>query len=612
MGERPPPVPDPTFLARSIEDHALIGDTHTAGLVARDGTLDWLCVPRFDGAACFAALLGNDDHGQWRLAPVGPVRAVRRTYRDHTMVLSTEFDTDEGTVRVVDCMPMPPRGPSVVRIVQGVSGAVPMALNLVIRFDYGQTVPWVHSIDGGLTAIGGPDALDLFSPVDLRGEDLTTTAEFTVTAGDEIPFRLVWRPSYAPLSKPANAARLVRATERWWRNWAKTCSYEGPHADLVVRSLVTLKALTYSPTGGMVAAPTTSLPERLGGDRNWDYRYCWVRDATFTLYAFLLAGYVDEASAWRAWLSRAVAGEAGDLQIMYGVAGERRLTELELPWLPGHEGSVPVREGNGACEQFQLDVYGEVLDAMHLARRHEAMRDERSWGIELAMLEHLEGCWRDPDEGIWEVRGPRRQFVHSKVMAWVAFDRAVKAVEQFGREGPVARWRAVRAEVHEEVCAKGFDPERGTFTQFYGSRELDASVLMIPLVGFLPVDDPRVQGTMAAVQRELMVHGFVRRYLPDEHGTVDGLPGGGEGVFLACTCWLADNLALSGRLDEAEELFARVAAVANDVGLLPEEYDPQHRQFLGNFPQALSHLSLVNTAFNLVTGAGPARHRSGS
>jgi GH15 family glucan-1,4-alpha-glucosidase len=598
-------------MSRPIEDHALIGDTHTAGLVARDGTIDWLCFPRFDGGASFAALLGDDDHGHWRLAPAGPIRAVRRAYRDRSMVLETEFDTDEGTVRVVDCMPVPRGVPSVVRVVEGVRGSVPMAMSLAIRFDHGRTVPWVHRIPGGITAVGGPDALDLATPVQTHGEDHTTAARFTVSAGEKVPFRLTWRESYAPLTKPADATRLVGTTDRWWRRWAQRCTYEGPHADLVIRSLLTLKALTYSPTGGMVAAPTMGLPERLGGDRNWDYRYCWVRDATFTLEAFLAAGYVDEAAAWRAWLSRAVAGDPGDVQIMYGVAGERRLTETELPWLPGHEGSAPVREGNGACEQFQLDVYGEVLDAMHLARSRANFVDERTWAVELAMLEHLETCWRGPDDGIWEVRGPQRHFVHSKVMAWVAFDRAVKAVEQFGLDGPVERWRAQRAEIHEEVCAKGFDADRRTFTQFYGSRELDASTLLIPLVGFLPVDDPRVQGTMAAVRRELMRDGFVRRYLPDDDGTVDGLSGD-EGAFLACTCWLADDLALSGRLDEAEALFARVAAAANDVGLLAEEHDPVHHRALGNFPQALSHLSLVLTAFNLGPGSTPMRRRSGS
>jgi GH15 family glucan-1,4-alpha-glucosidase len=602
-------------MAPRIEDHALIGDTHTAGLVASDGTLTWLCLPRFDSGACFASILGDARHGHWRLAPEGEAHATRRRYRDHTMVLETEFDVDGGTVRVVDCMPTPPEhGPSVVRLVQGVQGSVRMAMDLVIRFDYGQTVPWVRRIDGGIRAVGGPDALELFTPAELTGRDLTTKAEFTVSAGECVPFHLQWQPSYRPMSPPLDAVELVASTDRWWRDWAASGSYECPSSELIARSLVTLKALTFSPTGGMVAAPTTSLPERLGGDRNWDYRYCWVRDATFTLYAFLLAGYVDEAVAWRDWLSRAVAGAPADVQIMYGVAGERRLTELQLPWLPGHFGSMPVRVGNAASKQIQLDVFGEVLDAMHLARRHEAFADEHSWDLERALLAHLEHAWQEPDEGIWEVRGPRRQFVHSKVMAWVAADRAVKAVEQFGRKGPVQRWRALRDDIHREVCDQGFDRDRGTFTQYYGSDELDASLLMMSLVGFLPVDDPRVQGTIAAVQRELVHEGFIRRYLPSDDGAVDGLAGD-EGVFLACTCWLADNLALSGRVDEAQELFERVTGVANDVGLLPEEYDPVHRRFLGNFPQALSHLSVVNTAFNVAAGANgsaPARHRSGT
>ena len=592
-----------------IEDYALIGDCHTAALVARDGSIDWLCFPRFDGGACFAALLGNEEHGHWMIAPAGDVRRVHRRYRDGTLVLETNYETADGEVTLIDCMPPRSRAPDLVRVVVGRRGQVRMRMHLIIRFDYGSIIPWVSRTDKGIRAVAGPDTLILRAPVDLRNENFRTEAEFTVSEGERVPFVIMWHPSHEPEPEMIDADETIASTDEWWREWSGRCTYDGPWRAAVIRSLITLKALTYAPTGGIVAAPTTSLPEHLGGVRNWDYRYCWVRDATFTLYALLLGGYVEEACAWREWLLRAVAGEPSELNIMYGLAGERRLTEVELSWLPGYRHSAPVRIGNAACEQFQLDVYGELMDAMHLARRGGLEPDENAWWVERALTEFLESAWREPDNGIWEMRGPKRHFTHSKVMAWVAVDRMVKAVERFGLEGPVERWRSLRAKIHEEVCRKGFDRERNTFVQYYGGRELDASLLMIPLVGFLPPSDARVKGTLGAIERDLMADGFVLRYRtkPD----VDALPPG-EAAFLACSFWLADNLALSGRKEDAQRLFERLLSLCNDVGLLSEGYDPGNKRLLGNFPQALSHLALVNTACNLSRDRGPAADRQES
>jgi GH15 family glucan-1,4-alpha-glucosidase len=599
-------VPEGAPLSKRIEDYGVVGDTHTAALIGRDGSVDWLCFPRFDSGACFAALLGDERHGHWLLAPAGGVRQVVRRYRPGTLVLETDFETEDGTVRIVDCMPPRQKHPNLVRIVQGLAGRVPMRMQLVVRFEYGSVVPWVSRRRRLLSAVAGPDALILRSPIEMRGEDLTTVAEFAVSAGESVPFVLTWHLSHERAPRAIEPHRTVVETEEWWREWSSRCSHEGEWREAVERSLIVLKSLTYAPTGGIVAAATTSLPEQLGGVRNWDYRYCWVRDATFALYALMMAGYTEEARAWRDWLLRALAGQPKQMQIMYGVAGERRLTELELGWLPGYEGSAPVRIGNGAALQYQLDVYGELMDALHQARRVGMPAHPTAWHVQRVLLDFLESGWRQPDEGIWEVRGPRRHFTHSKVMAWVALDRAVKAVEQFGLAGPAGRWRGLRDEIHAEVCRDGYDAERKTFTQYYGSSELDASLLMIPLVGFLPPSDPRVAGTVEAVQRELLHDGFVRRYTTSAE--VDGLPGG-EAAFLVCTFWLADNLALLGRRREARRLFERILGLRNDLGLLSEEYDPAARRLVGNFPQALSHVGLINTAYNLTTIHGPAEHR---
>ena len=591
-----------------IEDYALIGDTETAALVGIDGSIDWLCLPRFDAPACFAALLGEAEHGRWIIAPAGGVRRVQRRYRPGTLVLETEWETQDGVVRVVDCMPPRDQIPDVLRVVEGVSGRVPMRMELIVRFDYGAVVPWVRRHEHYLEAVAGPDALRLRTPVALHGENLTTVAEFAVLEGDVVPFGLSWHPSHEDPPPPKDPVRSVQATQRWWEAWSGRCTYDGTYAEPVSQSLRALKAITYHPTGGIVAAVTTSLPERIGGVRNWDYRFCWLRDATFTLLSLVAAGYVDEAERWRDWLLRAVAGQPDAMQIMYGPAGERRLTELELPWLPGYEGSAPVRIGNGAAQQFQLDVYGELMDSLHDARDAGIDPDPATWDLQVKLMEFLETAWRREDEGIWEVRGPRRHFVHSKVMAWVAFDRAVKAVERFGLDGPADRWRALRAQVHAEVCRDGFDADRGTFTQSYGSQQLDASLLMIPLLGFLAPDDPRVDGTIRAIERELVEEGFVMRY-PTQHD-VDGLPPG-EGAFLPCSFWLVDCLALTGRRDEATALYHRLLGLRNDVGLLSEEYDPHAQRLVGNFPQAFTHVGLVNSALNLDHGvhAGPAGRR---
>jgi len=596
-----------------IEDYALLGDCETAALVALDGSIDWLCWPRFDSGACFAALLGTPEHGRWRIAPADASARVRRRYRGATLILETDFESADGAVTVIDFMP--PRGAAsdLIRMVVGRRGRVAMRTDLVFRFDYGSVVPWVSRLeDGALRAIGGPDMVVLRTDVPLRGEGLTTVGEFSVGEGETASFVLTYGPSHLPPPAAVDPATALSETEAFWQDWSRRCTYCGEWEDAVVRSLVTLKALTYHPTGGIVAAPTTSLPEHLGGTRNWDYRYCWLRDATLTLLSLMDAGYYGEAAAWRDWLLRAVAGSPAQLQIMYGLGGERHLREWEVPWLPGYEGSAPVRVGNAAYGQLQLDVFGEVMDALYLARRGGLPASEEGWRLQQALVTYLESIWHRPDEGIWEVRGGRQHFTHSKVMAWVAVDRAVKSAEQFGLGGPLDRWRALRRRIHEEVCQRGFDPARGTFVQAYGSTQLDASLLMIPLVGFLPPSDPRVRGTVAAIERHLTVDGLVLRY--DTASTADGLPAG-EGAFLACSFWLADNLALLGRRDDARRLFERLLALRNDVGLLAEEYDPRHGRQVGNFPQAFSHVALVDTALNLARAEeapapGPAEQRA--
>jgi len=582
-----------------IEDYGLIGDLQTAALVGRDGSIDWACFPRFDSGACFAALLGTPDNGRWIVAPRGDAWEAGRRYRPRSLVLETEWETDGGAVRVIDFMPPRGKAPDIVRIVEGLRGEVAMSSELVIRYDYGLTIPWVRRVDDARLCIAGPDALCFRTPVENRGENMRTLGDFTVREGDRVPFTLTWYPSNEDPPDRIDPEAALQDTVDYWEDWADRCAYKGRWAEEVHQSLVVLKSLTYAPTGGIVAAPTTSLPERIGGERNWDYRYCWLRDATLTLLAFINAGYLDEARNWRIWLLRAAAGDPAALQIMYGVAGERRLSEESLDWLPGYEGSRPVRSGNAASSQFQLDVYGEVLDAMHQGRVHDLEASQESWSLQRRLLRYLEDAWKEPDEGIWEVRGPRRHFTHSKVMAWVAFDRGVQAVERYGRSGPVERWREVRAQIHREVCERGFEVELNSFTQSYGSKRLDASLLMIPLIGFLPADDPRMVGTVAAIERELTRDGLVYRYAGDDEGRdVDGLPPG-EGAFLPCTFWLVDNFALQGRLDEAEELFGRLLDLRSDLGLLAEEWDPAARRQLGNFPQAFTHVALVNTAFNL-------------
>ncbi|MFC8510590.1 glycoside hydrolase family 15 protein [Streptomyces sp. NPDC057411] len=587
-------------MTQRIDDYALIGDLQTAALVGRDGSVDWLCLPRFDSAACFAALLGDEDNGHWRIAPKGATTCTSRRYAEDTLVLETRWETRTGTVEVVDFMPQRDKAPDVVRIVRGVSGRVEMSAVLRLRFDYGSVVPWVRRADGHRVAVAGPDSVWLRSepPVKTWGQQFATCSSFTVGAGEEVAFVLTWHPSHEPRPDLVDPFEALEHALADWREWAARCTYRGPYRDTVVRSLITLKALTYAPTGGIVAAPTTSLPEELGGVRNWDYRACWLRDSSLTLGALLSAGYVEEAAAWRDWLLRAVAGDPADLQIMYGPAGERRLPETVLPWLRGYAESAPVRTGNAAVEQFQLDVYGEVMDSLSRARDAGIPPERHAWNLQLSLLGFLESTWREPDEGLWEVRGPRRHFVHSKVMAWVAADRAVRTLEEDpSLPGDPARWRALRDEIHAEVCAKGYDPERNTFTQAYGSRELDAATLLIPQVGFLPPDDPRVTGTIDAVRAELGQGGFLRRY-STEGVSVDGLPGQ-EGTFLVCSFWLADALRLTGRTEEARALFERLVGLCSDVGLLAEEYDPVTGRQLGNFPQAFSHIGLVGTALAL-------------
>ncbi|HEY2677290.1 MAG TPA: glycoside hydrolase family 15 protein [Steroidobacteraceae bacterium] len=576
-----------------IEDYALIGDCHTAALVGRDGSIDWLCFPRFDSGACFAALLGGTENGRWLLAPVGAISQVRRHYRDGTLILETVFDTEQGSVRIVDFMPLSDQRWDVVRIVEGLSGHVAMRMELVVRFDYGSIIPWAHRSGQQLLITAGPDTLELTASVSFQGENFKTVAEFSVHEGERETFVLNYHPSHRQARTVIDAMGSLADTEAQWRGWSRRCGYQGPWWDSVVRSLITLKALTYKPTGGLVAAPTTSLPERPGGVRNWDYRYCWLRDATFTLNALLQAGFDEEAKSWREWLLRAIAGAPNDLQIVYSVTGARRLDEYVLPWLAGYESSKPVRVGNAASRQFQLDVYGEVMDSLHLARAADLEPHPEAWNVQLKLLEYLESNWELPDEGLWEVRGPRKHFTHSKVMAWVAFDRAIKDAEREGLEGPLERWRHLRDVIHAQVCDRGFDARNNTFVQAYDTKFLDASLLLIPQVGFLPPDDPRVLGTIAAIERKLMLDGLVLRY--STITGVDALPAG-EGTFLACSFWLADCLILTGRRAEARALFERLLAMGNEVGLFSEEYDPRAKRMLGNFPQALTHMALVNTA----------------
>jgi GH15 family glucan-1,4-alpha-glucosidase len=593
-----------------LEDYGFIGNMRTCALVGRNGSIDWLCLPRFDSHACLAALLGEPKNGCWRIGPRGEEKLGRQRYRQDTMILETEFETATGVVRLIDCMPPHAKFREVVRIVEGVRGSVDMEMALIVRFDYGRTVPWVWRDADGLNVVAGPDALNLHTDVATHGEELSTVAEFTIAAGERKHFVLAWHASHEKPPDAVDAERALAHTELYWREWCARCTFSGEWREAVMRSLLTLKALTFFPTGGIMAAATTSLPEQIGGVRNWDYRFCWLRDATFTLYSFMEAGYTEEAKAWSEWLLRAVAGDPAQLQIMYGAAGERGLPEMELKHLAGYEGSRPVRIGNAAADQFQLDVYGELMDAMHLARRVGIRTGANSWHLQRHLVEFVVKHWREPDEGIWEIRGPRRHFTHSKVMAWVALDRAVKAIEEFNFEGELERWRGLRQEIHDDVCAHGFNAQRGAFTQHYASDQLDASCLMIPLVGFLPPNDPRITATVQAIRRELMFGGLVYRYHPTESVDVDGLPPG-EGAFLPCSFWLVDCLYLMGEKDEARALFNRLLAMRNDVGLLSEEYDPKHKRLLGNFPQAFSHVGLVNSAQNLSPEPlGPAEVRS--
>jgi GH15 family glucan-1,4-alpha-glucosidase len=591
-----------------IEDYAVIGNCETMALVGRDGSIDWLCLPRFDSSACFAALLGSTENGRWLIAPSDPITRTTRHYLGDTLILETMFETATGKACVIDFLARRDGSCDLLRIVRGISGRVAMRAELTVRFDYGFAVPWVtRRDDGRLQLVSGPDRLLLDTAIELRGENMSTIGEFAVEAGDEVSFVLSWNLSHKADPAPISAAAALREIEAFWSNWVTSHKPTGEWSDAVLRSLLTLKALSHWETGGIVAAGTTSLPEQIGGPRNWDYRFCWLRDATLTLYALMEAGFLDEAVAWRNWLLRAAAGSPDQLQIMYGVAGERRLDEYTIPWLAGYQGSAPVRVGNAAAGQLQLDVYGEVLDALYVGRRAGIATDGSGWSLECALIEHLETIWNEPDDGIWEVRGGRRHFTHSKVMAWVAFDRAVRSAEEFGLDAPIDRWCAVRDQIHDEVCVRGFDAAQNSFVQSYGSTALDASLLLIPLVGFLPASDSRVRGTVASIERNLMRDGLVMRY-DTGHG-VDGLPPG-EGVFLACSFWLVDNYVLQDRYDEARDLFTKLLALSNDVGLLAEEYDPVARRQVGNFPQAFSHLALIISAHNLTVAQGPAHKRA--
>ena len=601
-------------MASRIEDYGLIGDCQTAALVARDGSLDWLCLPRFDSDACFAALLGNAQNGRWQLAPVGPAQ-VHRRYRPGTLILETEFETDSGTAALIDFMPLRRNHPEIVRLLRCTRGSVPIRMDLVIRFDYGRTIPWVtRQPDGTLVAIAGPHLLAFRSNVPIRGEDLRTVSDFTLSEGHTATFELTYGSSFMPVPPPTDLEASLQKTDEWWCNWISRCTYNGRWADVVKRSLITLKALTYEPTGGIAAAVTTSLPEQPRGTRNWDYRFCWLRDATFTLLALMHAGYREEAHRWRDWLLRSVAGSADQLQVLYGFAGERHSLEWEVPWLTGYEGASPVRVGNSASKQLQLDIFGEIGDVLHHTRMQHApdAKEDNAvphFDLQCLLLEHLQKIWRNADHGIWEVRGGQEQFTHSKVMAWVAFDRAIRGSERLGLRAPLDEWRATRQQIHDDVSRHAYDPELGSFVQSYGSKELDASLLFIPLVGFLPASDPRVAGTVRQIEKQLMRDGLLLRY--ETHRFDDGLPPG-EGVFLACSFWLADTYNLMGRDTEAEQLLKRLLSLQNDVGLLSEQYHLQEKRLLGNFPQAFSHVALVNTIINLNTEHGPARLRSSS
>jgi GH15 family glucan-1,4-alpha-glucosidase len=581
-----------------IEDYGLIGDCETAALVGRDGSIDWLCWPAFDSDACFAALLGTHEHGRWLIAPAEEVTKTSRRYRDNTLILETRFETADGVVELIDFMPPRGNASDVVRLARGISGRMKLRMQLVIRFGFGADVPWVkkNADASALLAICGADMTVLRTPVATRGEDLTTVADFEVGEGETVPFVLTYGPSHLPVPAPIDAVRALQETESFWREWSARCSYEGEYRDLVTRSLITLKALTYGPTGGIVAAPTASLPEKLGGARNWDYRFCWLRDATFTLLAFMNSGYTEEAAAWHNWLLRAVAGSPANMQIMYGIMGRRRLLEWEAAWLPGYEGAQPVRVGNAAHAQVQLDVYGELIDAFHQSRMAKLELDEGSWALERTVLEHLAEQWDQPDHGIWERRGDGKHYVSSKVMTWVAFDRGIKSAEKFGFKAPLENWRALRDIIHRDVCENGFDRELNSFVESYGSKLLDASILLLPSVGFLPPSDHRVRGTLQAIERHLMRDGFVLRHDPREVSS-EAQPI--EGAFLACSLWLADAYVLAGEIAKAQALFGRVVAIANDLGLLAEEFDTGAGRQTGNFPQALTHIALINTAHNL-------------
>jgi GH15 family glucan-1,4-alpha-glucosidase len=591
-------------LPLAIEDYALIGDCTTAALVGRNGSIDWLCWPRFDNGACFAALLGTSENGRWRICPADPVPRVSRAYRDATMVLETVFETADGSVALIDFMPTGQANSSVVRLVEGRRGRVAMRLHLTLRFDYGATIPWVTQLEdaSGLNAVAGPSRAALRTPIALQGENLATVAEFDVVAGQWVPFVLTHGPSHLPAPPAVDWRGALSATEGFWRDWSAQCTCTNRWRQPVQRSLLTLKALTHATTGGIIAAPTTSLPEQLGGQRNWDYRYCWLRDAAFTLVALMSAGYFEEAQAWRAWLQRSVAGSPDQIQIVYGLSGERQLLEWDVPWLPGYHGAAPVRIGNAAAGQLQLDVFGELVGAISEARQHFLAPVASAWAQQQTLIQHLEDIWELPDQGIWEVRGGRRQFTFSKVMAWVALDRSVRDAERFRLEAPLERWRELRDRMHATICKCGFDTSRKTFTQSFGSSELDASLLLLPTVGFLAPDDPRMRGTVAAIERELVVDGLVMRYRTSTE--VDGLPPG-EGAFLPCSFWLADNYTLQNRDAEARALFERLLSLRNDVGLMAEGYDPQARRQVGNFPQAFSHVALIGTALNL-HDVGPA------
>jgi len=599
----------PAALPSHIEDYAMIGDLGTAALVSRGGSIDWLCWPRFDSDACMAALLGTSEHGRWQIAPKETGARVTRRYRPGTLILETRFETDEGAATLIDFMPPRRRGNShIIRVLKCERGSLTFRTELVVRFGYGAVVPWVTRIDAQtLRIVAGPDMLVLRTQVKLRGESLKTVGEITINAGDEVPFILSYAASHEPLPEECDVAECLRASEEFWTDWAQRNKIDGPWKDAVTRSLITLKALTYEPTGGMAASATTSLPECIGGSRNWDYRFCWLRDATLTLLALMNAGYYEEAQKWRDWLLRAAAGTPQQIQIMYGLRGERRLTEWEVPWLPGYENSKPVRIGNAAHNQRQIDVFGEVMDALHQARAGGLGTNEAGWELQREILKHVENVWPHRDEGIWEVRSGSEHFTYSKVMAWVAFDRAIKSAEMYKLPGPAAHWRKVRDEIHHDVCMRGFDSEMNSFVRAYGSKELDASLLLLPAIGFLPPDDPRILGTIAAIESHLVVDGLVLRY--DTEQSDDGIEGA-EGVFIACSFWLADAYLMTGRRKEAEALFERLLELRNDVGLLSEEYEPGSKRLVGNFPQAFSHLALVNTASNLAHGEKPAEQRA--